>query len=82
MDDPGSAGHGTPARPGGEGDLGVVEERLAENSTRLSKPVTGELAGKRSVRNGDYRVLIRLDKDQHVVWIVHVNHRAHLYRRR
>jgi mRNA interferase RelE/StbE len=70
-----------PARVAGA-ILVFVDERLAENAKRLSKPLTGELAGKCSARNGDYRVLIRLDKDQHVVWIVHVNHRAHVYRRR
>jgi mRNA interferase RelE/StbE len=62
--------------------LVFVDERLAENPMRISKPLTGELAGKRSARNGDYRVLIRLDNDQHAVWIVHVDHRAHIYRRR
>jgi mRNA interferase RelE/StbE len=62
--------------------LVFVDERLAENPTRLSKPLIGELAGKRSARNGDYRVLIRLDNDLHAVWIVHVDHRAHSYRRR
>jgi mRNA-degrading endonuclease RelE of RelBE toxin-antitoxin system len=59
-----------------------LDERLSENPMRLGKPLTGELAGKRSARNGDYRILIRVDEDQHVVWIVHVDHRAHAYRRR
>ena len=62
--------------------LVFVDERLAQNPMRISKPLTGELAGKRSARNGDYRVLIWLDEDQHVVWILHVDHRAHVYRRR
>jgi mRNA interferase RelE/StbE len=70
-----------PARVAGA-ILIFIDERLAESPMRLSKPLTGELAAKRSARNGDYRVLIQLDEDQHVVWIVHVNHRAHVYRRR
>lgn len=58
-----------------------VDERLAENPLRLSKPLTGDLAGMRSARNGDYRVLIRLAESQRVVSIVRIDHRAHAYRR-
>lgn len=70
-----------PARVGAA-ILVFVDERLAQNPMRISKPLTGEVAGKRSARNGAYRVLILLDKDKHVVWILHVDHRAHVYRRR
>lgn len=59
-----------------------VEERLAQNPLRLSKPLAGDLAGMRSARNGDYRVLIRLAETRRVVWIVRIDHRAHVYRRR
>lgn len=53
---------------------------LADNPARLSKPVAGELAGYRSARRGDYRVIIRLDEDAHTVLVVHVDHRADVYR--
>lgn len=59
-----------------------VDERLAENPQRLSKPLEGDLRGKRTARNGDYRVLLRIDDDPQIVWILHVDHRAHVYRSR
>lgn len=59
-----------------------VDHRQAENPHRLSKPLRGDLAQLRSARNGDYRVLFRLTDDPAVLWIVHVDHRAHAYRPR
>jgi mRNA interferase RelE/StbE len=55
---------------------------LAENPYRLSKPLRRELASYRAARRGDYRVLFRVDDSAHVIVIVAVNHRAHIYRRR
>lgn len=60
--------------------LTYVDERLAENPDRLSKPLHYELAGLRSARNGDYRVLIRIDESDAVLWVMRVHHRAHAYR--
>lgn len=60
--------------------LTYVDARLAENPERLSKPLRGELAHLRSARNGDYRILFRLDAESAVLWIVGVDHRAHAYR--
>ncbi len=72
-------------------DLGKLPERivhaviefisgpLAENPHRLSKPLRDELAGLHSARRGDYRVLLRIDEDAHVVVIVRIDHRAHAY---
>ena len=57
-----------------------VDDRLATNPVRLSKPLTGELSHLRGSRNGDYRVLIAVDEDDEVVRIVRVDHRAHVYR--
>ena len=62
-----------------------VDQRLAElaeNPHRLSTPLSGELTHTRSARNGDYRVLFRVAQDPAVIWIVHVDHRAHAYRPR
>jgi len=53
---------------------------LPLNPSRMSKPLTGELAGLRSARRGDYRVLLRIDEDERVVTVVRVAHRAHAYR--
>lgn len=55
---------------------------LTENPTRLSKPPTNELAAYRTARRGDYRVLIRIDETGHAVLVVHIDHRADVYRRR
>lgn len=49
---------------------------------RLSKAMHHELAHVRSARNGDYRVLFRLDDPANTVWVLHIDHRAHIYRRR
>ncbi len=62
--------------------LVFVDERLADNSNRLSKPLEGELRGSRTARNGDYRILLRAEDDLEIVWILHVDHRAHVYRPR
>ncbi len=59
-----------------------VSDRLADNPQRLNKPLGGDLEGYRSARSGDYRVLLRLDNEQELLWIVHVDHRAHAYRPR
>lgn len=59
-----------------------VDERLALDPDRLSKPLGGELTGKRTARNGDYRILLRIDDQPPTVWIIHVEHRAHVYRAR
>jgi mRNA interferase RelE/StbE len=55
---------------------------LADNPARLSKPLTNELAAYRTARRGDYRVLIRIDEDAHAVLVVHIDHRADVYRPR
>jgi mRNA interferase RelE/StbE len=48
----------------------------------LSKPLTNELAAYRAARRGDYRVLIRIDEDAHAILVVHIDHRADVYRPR
>jgi mRNA interferase RelE/StbE len=60
--------------------LVYTEERLAVNPARLSKPLKGELQGKRSARNGDYRHVLSMDEVEQVVFIHRVHHRAHVYR--
>lgn len=59
-----------------------VDERLAQNPFRLSKPLAGELHGIWTARSGDYRVLLRIDEDSQTIVIVHIDHRAHAYRPR
>jgi mRNA-degrading endonuclease RelE of RelBE toxin-antitoxin system len=45
-----------------------VTGALAGEPARLSEPLTNELAGYRSARRGDYRVLIRIDEAAHTCW--------------
>lgn len=52
---------------------------VPEDPARLSKPLTGELAGLRSARRGDYRVLLWIDEAEGTVVVVRVAHRAHAY---
>jgi mRNA interferase RelE/StbE len=55
---------------------------LPDNPLRVSKDLSGRLAGYRSARRGDYRVVIQtIDVDQ-VVLVVRIDHRAHVYRPR
>jgi mRNA interferase RelE/StbE len=60
--------------------LVYVEERLLENPWRRTKALGGDLEGTRGARNGDYRILVQIDDDAEVVWVLHVDHRAHAYR--
>ncbi|KOS57719.1 type II toxin-antitoxin system RelE family toxin [Rhodococcus rhodochrous] len=53
---------------------------LAENPHRLSKPLRNDLAGLRTARRGDYRILLRVDDDHRTILIVDIDHRAHIYR--
>jgi len=53
---------------------------LAHNPHRLSKPLRGSLDTLHSARRGDYRILLRIDDDQHTIVIIDLGHRAHIYR--
>lgn len=55
---------------------------LADNPHRVSKDLTGRLAGYRSARRGDYRVVIKIIDVDHVVLVDRVDHRANVYRPR
>jgi mRNA interferase RelE/StbE len=59
-----------------------VNHRLAENPHRHTKPLSGELPHLGSARNGDYRILFRLDDPLAALWIIRVDHRAHACRAR
>jgi mRNA-degrading endonuclease RelE of RelBE toxin-antitoxin system len=58
-----------------------VDERLALNPMRLSKDLGGSFDGMRAARTGDFRVLFTLELDK-VLYVVRIDHRAHLYRHR
>lgn len=53
---------------------------LATNPHRVGKPLRLELEGLHSARRGDYRLIYRIDEQQHRVEIVAIEHRADVYR--
>ena len=55
---------------------------LARNPKRVGKPLERELKGLWSARRGPYRILYELIDEQLVVTVIHVDHRADIYRPR
>ncbi|WP_239375761.1 type II toxin-antitoxin system RelE/ParE family toxin [Frankia sp. Cj5] len=55
---------------------------LAASPHRVGKPLQLQLAGLHSARRGDYRVIYRVDTDNHRVDVVAIEHRADVYRPR
>ena len=59
-----------------------VYGELARNPKRVGKPLERELKGLWSARRGPYRILYELFSEQLLVMIIHVDHRADIYRPR
>lgn len=53
---------------------------LADNPHRVGKELKLSLAGLRSARRGDYRVIYRIDEDEHRIEVLDIEHRADVYR--
>jgi mRNA-degrading endonuclease RelE of RelBE toxin-antitoxin system len=54
---------------------------LRENPHRLGKPLLrGQWVGLWSARRGTYRVIYRLNDEQRRLQVVHLDHRANVYR--
>lgn len=53
---------------------------LADSPERVGRELQLELAGRHAARRGDYRVIYQIDRPGGVVLIVHVDHRADVYR--
>jgi mRNA interferase RelE/StbE len=53
---------------------------LLDNPQRLGKPLARDLAGYHSARRGSYRIVYRIDDQTHTVYVVRIDHRAHVYR--
>jgi mRNA interferase RelE/StbE len=54
---------------------------LADNPQRAGRALHLELVDHHAARRGEYRIVYRIDDQKHVVLIVHVDHRADVYRR-
>lgn len=55
---------------------------LAENPQRVGRALRFELEGRHSAHRGDYRIVYRIDADRRIVFILAIDHRADVYRRR
>jgi mRNA interferase RelE/StbE len=55
---------------------------IVEAPTVVGKPLQRELSGYWSARRGSYRVIYRLDDDQHEIVVICIEHRSDVYRRR
>ena len=53
----------------------------AVNPHRVGKPLYGPLAGCRGARRGTYRIVYRIDEDNHIVHALDIDHRSEIYRR-
>ena len=61
--------------------LAFIDGPLTDNPMRVTKPLPGELEGKRSGYVGiAFRVLVEVDEHQRIVWVLRVAHRADAYR--
>jgi mRNA-degrading endonuclease RelE of RelBE toxin-antitoxin system len=61
--------------------LRFLDGPLSENPLRVMKPLGAELEGQRSGYVGiAYRVVVRVDEDAHVVYVLRIAHRADVYR--
>lgn len=55
---------------------------LAREPKRVGKPLERELAGLYGARRGPYRLIYRIDEEALRVYVLHVDHRADVYRPR
>lgn len=55
---------------------------LADNPQRAGHPLRFELEGRHAASRGDFRIIYRIAEEQHVVFILTIEHRADVYRRR
>ncbi len=59
-----------------------ITTALPTNPRRMTKPLRYELTGWHVARRGDYRVILQILDDEHVLYIGRIEHRAHSYRPR
>lgn len=53
---------------------------LSRQPRRVGKPLQRELTGLWSARRGPYRILYEIVEDRLVILVIHVDHRADIYR--
>ena len=62
--------------------LEFCSQALTENPQRVGRPLVGPLAGSHGARRGSYRVIYRIDEESRTVFVLHVDHRSDVYRKR
>lgn len=55
---------------------------LARNPRRVGKPLQRELEGMWGARRGPYRIIYEIVDDRLLVTVIHIDHRADIYRPR
>ena len=55
---------------------------LAQNPARVGRALRFELEGRHSAHRGDYRIIYRIDDEHRIVFVLTIEHRADVYRRR
>ena len=55
---------------------------LLENPHRVGKPLRGDLVGLHSARVGAYRIVYEISEINRTVQVIHIDHRADIYRPR
>jgi mRNA interferase RelE/StbE len=50
-----------------------------EGNPQAGKPLVGNHAGEFSLRIGDYRIVYEIDQKNHIVYILTIKHRRHVY---
>jgi mRNA interferase RelE/StbE len=61
--------------------LEFCDAALAVNPHRVGKPLFGPLAGCHGARRGTYRIVYRIEENNHVVHVLDIDHRSEIYRR-
>ena len=57
-----------------------IDTVIAVNPQRVGKPLRSPFDGGHSARRGDYRIMYRIDPDQHSIEVERINRRADIYR--
>lgn len=55
---------------------------LRRHLHRVGRPLRGEQAGRWSARRGPYRLIYEIDDANHIVRVLHADHRSDVYRPR
>jgi mRNA interferase RelE/StbE len=61
--------------------LEFCDAALAVNRHWVGKPLFGPLAGCHGALRGTYRIVYQIDENNHVVYVLDINHRSEIYRR-